>query len=260
MIFLKLGGSLITDKSKPETPRLKVIGRITMEIAHALNQRSELRLVLGHGSGSFGHPPASRHKTHLGAASQAEWIGFAEVWSAAQRLNRIVIDSLIESGLPAIAFPPSSSTISKDGMLLEMALEPIKRALDAGLLPVVHGDVAFDLTRGGTIVSTEKVFAYMASHLRPDRILLAGLAPGVYKNFPESEEIFATVTEDDLSRINFKKAEAPDVTGGMWSKVQEALGLAREYPGLEVRIFSGVEPGAVANALLDGKPGTLISM
>lgn len=260
MIFLKLGGSLITDKSRPETPRLEVIARISTEIAHAFNQHSNLRLVLGHGSGSFGHPPASRHKTHLGAASQAEWVGFAEVWSAAQRLNTMVIDSLIECGLPAIAFPPSSSAISKDRVILEMALEPIKRALDAGLLPVVHGDVTFDLTRGGTIVSTEKVFAYMASHLHPDRILLAGLDPGVYINFPESEEIFATVTEEDVPRIKFKKAEAPDVTGGMWSKVQEALGLAREYPGLEVRIFSGVEPGAVANALLDGKPGTLITM
>ena len=111
MIFLKLGGSLITDKSRPETPRLEVISRIATEIAHAFNERPDLRLVLGHGSGSFGHPPASHHKTHLGAASRNEWVGFVEVWSAAQRLNQMVIDGLIESGLPAlISFPmrPSS--------------------------------------------------------------------------------------------------------------------------------------------------------
>ena len=84
--------------------------------------------------------------------------------------------------------------------------------------------------------------------------------PGVYINFPESEEIFATVTEENVPRIKFNKAEAPDVTGGMWSKVQEALALAREYPSLEVRIFSGEEPGAVADALLDGQPGTLITL
>ncbi len=260
MIFLKLGGSLITDKSRPETPRHEVIARITGEIAHALDQRPDMRLVLGHGSGSFGHPAASRHKTHLGAASHAEWLGFAEVWSAAQRLNRMVIDSLIDCGVPAIAFPPSSSTIAKDHVILDMALEPIELALEAGLLPVVYGDVAFDLSRGGTIVSTEKVFAYMAGHLRPDRILLAGLDPGIYINFPESEEIFTKVTEEDVPRIQFTKAEVPDVTGGMWSKVQEALAIAREYPELEVRIFSGEEPDAIANALLGGKPGTLITM
>ena len=260
MIFLKLGGSLITDKSRPKTPRLEVIARISNEIARAYHNHPDLQLVLGHGSGSFGHPPASRHQTHLGAASQAEWVGFAEVWSAAQRLNRMVIDSLIECGLPAINFPPSSSVLSKDCVILEMSLEPIKLALDAGLLPVVHGDVAFDLARGGTIVSTEKVFAYMASHLHPNRILLAGLDPGVYINFPESEEIFATITEEDVPRIKFRKAEVPDVTGGMWSKVHDALAIAQENPGLEVRIFSGEEPGAVENALLDGQLGTLITM
>ena len=215
MIFLKLGGSLITDKSRPETPRLEVISRIATEIAHAFNERPDLRLVLGHGSGSFGHPPASHYKTHLGAASRNEWVGFAEVWSAAQRLNRMVIDSLIESGLPVITFPPSSSVISTDRVIIEMALDPIERALDAGLVPVVYGDVAFDLKRGATIVSTEVVFAYMASHLRPDRILLAGLDPGVYIDFPESKEIFPKISEDDLPRIKFQEADAPDVTGGM---------------------------------------------
>ena len=260
MIFLKLGGSLITDKSQPETPRTKVIKRLATEIAYALDQRPELRLLIGHGSGSFGHPPASRHKTHLGATSHAEWIGFAEVWAAAQRLNRLVIDSLIAAGLPAIAFPPSSSSITEDGAILEMAHEPIHQALIAGLIPVVYGDVAFDRSRGSTIVSTEKIFAYMARHLRPQRILLAGLDPGVYMNYPDSEEIFATVTLDDVATIQFAEAEAPDVTGGMWSKVQEALALAQDYPGLEVRIFSGDEPGAVLHALLDGTPGTLITV
>ena len=260
MIFLKLGGSLITDKSQPETPRTKVIKRLATEIAYALDQRPELRLLLGHGSGSFGHPPASRHKTHLGATSYADWIGFAEVWAAAQRLNRFVIDSLIAAGLPAIAFPPSSSTISKDSVILEMAHEPIHQALVAGLIPVVYGDVSFDRARGSTIVSTEKIFAYLARHLRPQRILLAGLDPGVYVNYPETEEVFAVVTEDDVSRIQFMETEAPDVTGGMWSKVQEALALAQDYPGLEIRIFSGEEPGAVTLALLDGTPGTLITV
>ncbi|MEZ4718850.1 MAG: hypothetical protein R2851_22555 [Caldilineaceae bacterium] len=34
-IFLKLGGSLITDKRAPETPRLDVIHRLAAEIAAA---------------------------------------------------------------------------------------------------------------------------------------------------------------------------------------------------------------------------------
>ncbi|MCK4693468.1 MAG: hypothetical protein KAT23_07545, partial [Anaerolineales bacterium] len=109
MILLKLGGSLITDKQRPETPRPQVLSRLAKEIAQAKQEQPELQLVVGHGSGSFGHTAAARYGTHLGASSAADWLGFAKVWAAAQRLNRLVIDALIEVGLPAIAFPPSAS-------------------------------------------------------------------------------------------------------------------------------------------------------
>jgi len=252
MILLKLGGSLITDKHRPETSRPHVLSRLAQEIAQARQEQPELKLVVGHGSGSFGHTAAARHGTHLGASNAADWLGFAEVWAAAQRLNRLVIDALIETGLPAIAFPPSASAISDDGIMLEMAIEPIKRALENGLLPVVYGDVAFDSTRGATILSTEKVFAYLAEHLRPDRVLLAGLDPGVYADYPQSDEILPVVTEQNLLKITLEGAAAPDVTGGMGNKVQEAMALARTLPDLEVRIFSGEEPRTLTSALLGG--------
>ena len=260
MILLKLGGSLITDKQRPETPRPQVISRLAREIAQAKRKLPELKLVVGHGSGSFGHSVAARHSTHLGASSAADWVGFAEVWASAQRLNRLVIDGLIEVGFPAIAFPPSASATSDDGIMVEMAIEPLKKALENGLLPVVHGDVAFDLTRGATILSTEKVFAYLAEHLRPERVLLAGLDPGVYADYPQSDEILPVVTEYDLLQINLEGAATPDVTGGMVNKVQEAMALARTLPDLEVRIFSGEEPGTLTSALLGGTPGTLIAI
>ena len=260
MILLKLGGSLITNKHRPETPRPQVLSRLAKEIAQARQEQPELKLVVGHGSGSFGHTAAARYGTHQGASSVADWLGFAEVWTAAQRLNRLVIDGFIEVGIPAIAFPPSASATSDDGIMLDMALEPIIGALENGLLPVVYGDVAFDSTRGATILSTEKVFAYLAEHLRPDRVLLAGLDPGVYADYPQSDEILPVVTEHDLLQINLEGATAPDVTGGMVNKVQEAMALARTMPDLEVRIFSGEEPGTLTSALLGGSPGSRIAL
>jgi isopentenyl phosphate kinase len=50
-----------------------------------------------------------------------------------------------------------------------------------------------------------------------------------------------------------------DVTGGMASKVAISLELAARYPGLEVRIFSGQQSGAVYQALLGASLGTLLS-
>ena len=46
-VFLKLGGSLITDKYTPLTPRPDVIQRLAQECAAAQAQAPDLRLLLG---------------------------------------------------------------------------------------------------------------------------------------------------------------------------------------------------------------------
>jgi isopentenyl phosphate kinase len=46
-------------------------------------------------------------------------------------------------------------------------------------VPLLYGDVAFDRVRGGTIVSTEQVLAFVARQLPPQWLLLAGDTEGV---------------------------------------------------------------------------------
>jgi len=65
LIFLKLGGSLITEKSVRETVRREVIERAAREVKEALEEGS-FGLLLGHGSGSFGHYPARKYGVHKG--------------------------------------------------------------------------------------------------------------------------------------------------------------------------------------------------
>lgn len=258
MIFLKLGGSLITDKSRPETPRLDVLRRVADEIAAARASHPDLRLLLGHGSGSYGYQAAARFLTHLGAASEAEWLGFAEVWRAANQLNRLVVDAMLEAGLPAISFPPSASAITQAGEIVELAAEPVARALSVGLLPVVAGDVVFDRQRGSTIVSTERVFARLADSLHPTHLLLAGVEPGVFADYPANTRIFDRLRESDLLPSTVTGSSATDVTGGMADKVRHALAVARGGAGLQVRIFSGAEAGSIRAALAGEPLGTLI--
>lgn len=258
MIFLKLGGSLITDKAQPQTVRPEVLARLAQEIAQALDEQSGLRLVIGHGSGSFGHPVAVRYGTQRGAVRAEEWLGFAEVWAAANQLHRLVVDALRQAHVPALGLPPSASTIAEDGEIVEMMTEPVQRALQAGLVPVVGGDVAFDRRRGATIVSTERIFGVLAERLRPNRVLLAGREPGVFADHPADTRLLEVLTDRDLESLAVGKSDTPDVTGGMADKVRWALKLARAIPGLEVRIFSGDPPGQLRAALLGGHPGTLI--
>ncbi len=259
LTFLKLGGSLITDKSKESTFRPEVMARLADEIAAACAARPDLQLLIGHGSGSFGHYPASVYRTAEGVRTLAGWRGFAEVGAVAAQLNRLVTDSLRAAGLPVLSVQPSASGRCSDGRLVSLALEPVQAALAHGLIPLVYGDVCLDDVRGGTIASTEEILCYLARHLRPARVLLAGLDAGVLA--PDGAVIprIDAATLPQLEGALGGRAGV-DVTGGMRSKVLGMLELARALPGVEIRIFSGAVPGAVRRALIgaDFDAGTAI--
>jgi isopentenyl phosphate kinase len=247
-VFLKLGGSLITDKTKPETIRPNVLARVAAEIRNALTNTPDLRLVLGHGSGSFGHVAAATYGTRQGVYSAEQWHGFAEVSDAATRLNAIVRSYLLAAGVPAMSLSPSASAECADGTIQRIASTPVINALDAGLLPLIHGDVAFDSVRGGTIISTEEVMTALTDVLQPTWLLLAGETDGVYNL---DGDIIPTITRDNLPDIRaaLGGSRGTDVTGGMLTKVMTMLDLIDAQPGLSIRIFSGLQAGAIENAL-----------
>ena len=270
LVFLKLGGSLITDKTRPYTPRLDKLADLAAQIGAALSATSGPRLVLGHGSGSFGHSAAKEYGTREGLSPHPPplsqrggeyWHGFAEVWRQAAALNRFVMDALGAAGLPVIAFPPSAGVSAHDGALAAWDLAPLRSALAAGLLPVIYGDVAFDRQRGGTILSTEDLFIYLAGQLHPARILLAGLEAGVWEDYPARKRLGAEITPRNFAgfRVRLDGAAGADVTGGMLSKVEQMLTLVQTMRGLQVRIFSAEEPGNLERVLRGEALGTLIS-
>jgi isopentenyl phosphate kinase len=260
LVFLKLGGSLITDKHTARSPRRDVINRISREIANALQKNPRLQIILGHGSGSFGHISGKKHGTLDGVRTPEEWKGFAEVWLDASLLNRIVLDSLIEAGTSALAFPPSAAVITRERKIITWDLEPLQSALRMGLLPVVYGDVVFDTDRGGTILSTEDLFVHLALHLKPERILLAGRDPGVWEDYPDCTSLLKEITPADLPSLQEKirQSGATDVTGGMEAKVKKMLQLIGKLPTLETVIFSGEDPESIQSILSGDTKGTIL--
>jgi isopentenyl phosphate kinase len=258
--FLKLGGSLITDKNQPSTPRLKIIRRLCQEIALARQSHPDLHLVLGHGSGSFGHVPAREHATREGVLTTEQWQGFAQVWYQASSLNRLVVEGLQKAQIPVVVFPPSAGVIASQGKIQTWDIKPLMLALATGMIPVVYGDVAFDRTLGGTILSTEDLFAYLAPKLKPARILLAGLEAGVWEDYPRRTRLVSEITPENLPAIapSLEGSAGTDVTGGMTSKVRRMMEVAQTVEGLQVLIFTGEVATTLQKALSGSFPGTLI--
>lgn len=261
-IFLKLGGSLITDKDSPYTARREVIHRIADEIAAATKANPELQILLGHGSGSFGHFAAKDYGTRDQVSIPREWQGFQKVWYAAHALNQIVVEEMIRANLPVISLPPSASISSRERKVNLWTTQPIQSALENGLIPIIFGDVIFDEKLGGIIYSTEDLFLELLSLLQPDLILIAGKEPGVWADYPQNTHITPLITPATFkqNRTHIGTSASIDVTGGMAAKVQLMLQAVQSHAKTEVRIFSGEEPGNVFDALNNKELGTTLKI
>src|SRR5690606_20314548 len=129
------------------------------------------------------------------------------------------------------------------------------------LLPVVQGDVAFDESLGGTILSTEDVFTFLIEQFDCSRILLAGIEAGVWEDFPARTKLTKHIqlATYETVREGIKGSVSTDVTGGMKAKVEEMLALIEKKTNLTVQIFSAEEKGLLSRALQGENVGTLLT-
>ena len=261
LIFLKLGGSLITNKNIPFSARKDTLRRLAAEISEALDTNPELKLLIGHGSGSFGHSTAAQFGTHTGVRSTEDWLGFQKVWWSAHQLNNIVIKEFLDLGLPVISLPASASLVSNNKKVDLWNTQPFISILKNHLLPMVFGDVVIDKGLGATIFSTEELFSYLVNVLHPNRILLAGKERGVFLDYPRNQDLISLITPDTYPSVSNKinASASTDVTGGMASKVKSMLDLITLDENLSIDIFSGEEEGNLYKVISGEKIGTRLS-
>lgn len=263
LILVKLGGSLITDKTKPFTPRLDVINRLSREI-HEAREEKKIKLIIGHGGGSFPHKPAKEYRTDLGIIDKESFKGIAAVQDAASQLNRIIVKSLIETGENAISVQPSASFIAEGGLIKNWYTEPIETMLKFDLIPVVYGDVSMDIRKGCSIISTEEILNYLARQLAFKRVIIAGITSGVFDKDPNKYSDTKLIPE--INSKNYQRTReylggsvGIDVTGGMLHKVEKMFELTKF--GVETEIINGEKENYLKRALLGEKGlGTIIKL
>jgi isopentenyl phosphate kinase len=259
-VLLKLGGSLITDKARPETPRPEVIARLAQEIAGAATAHN-FRLIVGHGSGSFGHVAARRFSIAEGIRSADQLPGISLTQQRAAALHRLVVEALAEAGALPYSIAPSSAIVTAAGRPAAFADEPLLLALESGLLPVLYGDVVMDRDQGVAISSTEQVFETVAHCLldrgwKIRRALWLGETDGLYD---ESGRTVPRVSPDDFEEATqaIGDPKGTDVTGGMRLRIETALTLAKL--GIPSLLLNGLTPGLLGKALRgEAVPGTEI--
>lgn len=253
LLLIKLGGSVITDKTKPYTARLNLIyaiGKILKQVAGPM--------IIAHGSGSFAHTSASKFGGKNGYSSR---LGIATVARDAMAINSIVVSALIELKIPAISLRPMSFLTSSKGILKNSFYSPLELTLSQGLVPVVYGDVIWDESWKSTIFSGETILSQIAVFLQSKggfniRIVELCDVDGV---LDKDGKVIPEITQKNWELINsdVTAPTANDVTGGMRHKIEEALLLAKQH--IASQIVNGQDTQLLKKVLLENKPGgTLI--
>ena len=257
LVFLKLGGSLLTDKTWPQALRGDVL---------APSRRRDCRGPRRAPRAASGDRPRQRlvrpcdrtpirHARRRTVASRVARL--CRCGPVAAELNRLVVDALWAAGVPALRIQPSARRCCYDGELLALDDRPLIAALAHGLAPVVHGDVALDEVRGGTIISTEEIFGWLAPRLRPQRVVLVGEVPGVLTADPSSGiegDVIAEITPATLPLLGeaLGGSRGVDVTGGMVAKVAQMVTLVQITPSLAcIQVITGLTPRLLQRVLVD---------
>ena len=157
-VFIKLGGSLITDKAVAFMIRQPEIDQLASEISAAIKAHPETRFFIGNGAGSFGHYMV--HQTNW-LQDKKSVLAISQIRQSTGRLNAVVLDSLLAQNIPAISFGAAGFCQSVDGQY-ECDAEAIINYANLGAVPLVYGDVIYDNKQGSRIIPTEDVLDQLA--------------------------------------------------------------------------------------------------
>ncbi len=244
--ILKLGGSAITDKASDCTPDIPAI-------QHAADQLADYQrpLVLIHGGGSYAHPFVTRSGVGGGLRDRSQLRSISETEFYLGQLTRIICASLrLRNMNPVPLHPMSFATLDKGGVK-KIVLDPIRNSLGAGLIPLLHGDLVFDESRGIGVLSGDRIASLIGLKLGASRVLFGCDVDGVYsanpKSFPNATLIPEVTSENFRSVLSASRSPSSDATGGMGEKVKQALQLAKN--GCECYIFNLKEKNALRKIL-----------
>jgi isopentenyl phosphate kinase len=248
-VLVKLGGSLLTDKSKEMTLRPDVAQRVVAEVAQAHRPT-----VLLHGAGSFGHPFVKRFGIGTPPYDQAKVVGVGQTFAGLHYLAAEVLGLATESGLRVVPVPLHLED-PKRGSLPKGVADVVTDLLGAGFTPVLHGTLVRDADVGWRVLSADEILAGLAARLKPAACLFATDVDGLFerdpKQYPNARLLPVVRGKGPVfAAPATPTASGTDVTGRMEGKLVHARAAAHHAP---TSIVNGLAPGRLM-AAMQGRP------
>ncbi len=241
-IFLKMGGSFLTDKNTPDSLNEHHVRRIARGVRMAL-QHKNCELVLGHGAGAYGHITAHQYNARAGIHPEHGWTAFYRIRQDMIHLNSRIVHIFEDEAIHPITIQPSAILTALRSDIISIHSRVIRKLLEYGQIPMIHGDIIVDEFQGFTIASTEDILTVLAQSLTFQHVIFISDVPGV---LAPGGSVIPFIDRHNKSEVirQISGANAIDVTGGMKSKVE--------------RIWSLIEAGHIHKATImtcDDKSG-----
>ncbi len=257
MLILKLGGSVVTHKDEYMSAHTGNIKRLAEEIAEA----DAYPLVIVHGGGSFGHPVAKKHGIADGMTDKSQVFGFSETHQAMVKLNEVIVELLLQAGVPAFAISPSSMLRTDGRRLNELDTGLVKNFIELGMVPVLYGDAVLDSDQSFAILSGDQLIAKLSNDLGAGRVIFGSDVDGIFTDNPKLNPEARLIETVSISgnEANVGDTTHTDVTGGMLGKLSEAAEAVKG--GADVLMVNALVPGRVKAALRGEKViGTVLTL
>ena len=233
MIAIKLGGSVITNKSKPLCVKKATIKKIACSL-----RKIKEPIIVVHGGGSFGHYWSIKYRMHSKPAIY-NMRGVATVKNSMIALNKIIVDEFLKQGLKPYSIPPAALVTSQRADAHAMRTTA-KIAKD--LMPITYGDALW-ISPGKTfILSGDRIMSMIATVLRPKLCIFALDEEGVYDL--ATRKVIPELKAGAKPIVNNVKM---DVTGGIARKLAESARIAKV--GTDVFIVNGNFPDRIVDAI-----------
>jgi isopentenyl phosphate kinase len=218
MFIIKLGGSVITKKSKKEYFEQNV-----MDFLSKFIKKANKEIILVHGAGSFGHILAKQYELNEGYKNDEQIKGFYTTHALVQKLNTLVLDSLHKYEVPAVSISPHSILNLDNHNLDKMNYRIFKDYLDKNFTPVTFGDVVLDKKLGFSICSGDLLVKVLAEKFEPEKVIFLLDEDGLYTSNPKTDKnakFIYSSTPDKLKKLSTNLDNHADVTLGMKGKIK----------------------------------------
>jgi isopentenyl phosphate kinase len=234
MILIKLGGSIITNKKKPLSPRKKSIDKMV----RALKKIDEPIIVV-HGGGSYGHYWSVKYNMHTKPANYNTH-GVSVVKNSMVELNKIILDSFLKNRLNPYCLPPTDFIFGNKPIIKKV--KEIEKIAKSNLVPVTFGDALWYGKKKSYILSGDRIMSILAKILKPKLCVFVLNVDGLYSD-PKTKKLIHELKGEKPLILKSSK----DVTGGMKRKVDEATKISKN--GMNVFFVNGNKPERIVDAV-----------